>query len=255
MSMLSENHIYSYSQLSQFDDCPYSFYLSRIEKEEQDENAFSQYGTLMHSIIERWADKEITKDEMVDVWKDEYDNVVTKKWPRFLASKGYADKTYQDGINYLENFDEFSGFTVIAAEKKFTTDIAGRPFVGIIDLILRDNETNEIVIVDHKSKTKSTFKKSANSMYRQILIYSKHIFEEYGVFPARMRFNLFKESIYDERKFNKEDYDSAMDWAKNIIEKIESYDILDWMQAKDRDFFCENICSVRNSCENGKPLK
>lgn len=262
MGMLNKRHVYSYSQLSQFADCPYSFYLERIEENELgltrlqagevEENAFSQYGTLMHSLIERWANKELTKEQMINAWKEEYPNCVIEKWPKFLASKGYAKKAYEDGLKYLENFDEFPGYTIIAAEEKFKTTIAGRPFVGVIDLLLKDNETGKIIIMDHKSKSKSTFKKSADSMYKQILLYSKHVKEAYGQFPDIMRFNLFKECAYDSRDFNKRDYEQTLKWAEEIIEKIENFDIIDWFEAKNKDFFCENICSVRKFCENGK---
>ena len=41
MSLISDGHVYSYSQLSSFDECPYGFYLQRIEKLEPQSNGFA----------------------------------------------------------------------------------------------------------------------------------------------------------------------------------------------------------------------
>lgn len=262
MGLIKPGHRYSFSQLSQFNECPFSFYLLRIEEDdlgmtrqqtgEEEDNAFSQYGTLMHSILERWAKKELDIEELPYVWEEEYDRNITKPWPRFLSAKGYAEKAYKEGYDYLKNFDGFYGFTVLAAEQKFTTTIAGKPFVGVIDLLLENNETGEMYIVDHKSKSKSAFKKSAEDMYKQIILYSKFVYEKYGRFPDVMMFNLFKEQIYDERKFDKRLYAETLKWAEDTINKMETFDIIDWLEAKDPDFFCQNICSVRAFCDNGK---
>ena len=48
-----------------------------------------------------------------------------------------------------------------------------------------------------------------------------------------------------------EDYEAAMAWAIEQIHKIEDYDVLEWLECKQPDFFCNEICSVRKHCPNG----
>lgn len=253
MGLLKDNHIYSYSQLSSFSECPYGFYLQRIEHLEQTQNAFAEQGTLIHDLLDKWAKKELTVEQLPLEYERRYPEEVLSAWPRMLAAKGYAEKTFQQGLDYFLNFDEFRGFEVVSAEEKFRTDISGRPFVGIVDMVLRDQVTDELIVLDHKSKSLSSFRKNEDEMYRQQLLYSKYIKEKYGKFPDRMMFNLFKEGgLKQERLFNEADYDQAMRWATEIIEKIEAYDVLDWLQSKEQDFFCTELCSMRKHCSNGQ---
>ena len=89
-------------------------------------------------------------------------------------------------------------------------------------------------------------------MYRQQLLYSKFVFEKYGRYPDRLMFNLFKEmGLKKERPFTLEAYNEALAWAKEMIERIENYEVLDFMEAKEPDFFCTEICGMRKHCSNG----
>ena len=176
MGLLSEKHVYSYSQLSSFDECSYNFYLQRIEGlEEEASNAFAERGTLIHDLLDQWAKKKLTKEQMLEQYEQRYSNEVVTAFPVF--PKGYAKKAYENGVQFLENFDEFEGYEVLSAEEKFKIDLpladgSSRPFVGIIDLMLRDKRTGDLIICDHKSKSMTSFKKDEDKMYRQQLLYS-----------------------------------------------------------------------------------
>ena len=78
MGLLGENHIYSYSQLSSFDECKYGFYLQRIEGiEEQSGNAFAERGTLIHDLLDQWAKKILTKEDILDrILNDEFSSFI-----------------------------------------------------------------------------------------------------------------------------------------------------------------------------------
>lgn len=264
MSLLSDNHIYSYSQLSSFDECPFSFYLERIEAKEHPEsvtilsNAFSEQGSLIHDILDRWAKGKIAKEDMRSEYERRYSNEVVTQFPRMLAAKGYTQKAYQIGIDYFENFDEFEGYEIISSEEKFKIDLflsdgTSRPFVGVIDLILKDKQTGQLIICDHKSKSLSSFKKNENIMYRQQHLYCAYFFEKYGCWPDLLMFNLFKEDgLKAQRPFIKEEYNNTIKWATDCIYRIEEFDILEWLQSKqDPDFFCNELCAVRSNCPIG----
>ena len=259
MGLLGDKHVYSYSQLSSFDECKYGFYLLRIEGlEEETSNAFAERGTLIHDLLDQWAKKKLTKEDMLSEYERRYSDEVVTAWPRMLASKGYAKKAYDQGIEFIENFDEFEGFEVLSAEEKFKIDLPlangeTRPFVGIIDMMLREKKSGDLIICDHKSKSLQSFRKDEDKMYRQQLLYATYVNEQYGQFPDRLMFHLFNEAgCKMERLFSLQEYRETIQWASNQIKGIEDYSILDWLTCKEKpDYFCWQICGARKSCPNG----
>ena len=259
MGMLPDKHVYSYSQLSSFDECSYSFYLQRIEGlEEEASNAFAERGILIHDLLDQWAKKILTKEDMLSEYERRYGDEVVSAFPRMLASKGYAQKAYESGINFLENFDEFNGYDVLSAEEKFKIELpladgSSRPFVGIIDMMLRDKKTGDLIICDHKSKSMQSFKKDEDKMYKQQLLYATYVNEQYGQYPSILMFHLFNESgVKPQRLFSLQDYRETIIWASEQINKMETYAIIDWLSCKEKpDFYCWHLCSARRACPNG----
>ncbi len=262
MGLIKDNHVYSYSQLSSFDECPYSFYLQRIERVDNImSNAFSERGSLIHDLLDKWAKGILKKEDMKEEYIRRYADEVVTAFPSVM--RGYAEKAYYSGIDFLENFDEFEGYKVESAEEKFTIDLplcdgSTRKFTGIIDLILREQWTNDLVICDHKSKSMASFKKSENEMYRQQLLYSLYVYEKYGEYPKTLMFHLFGENGEKPfRAFDLKQFRETLSWASDCIHKIEGYTVLDWLTDKDSsDFYCQNLCNVRKNCNKSveKPL-
>ena len=257
MSMLPKDHVYSFSQISSFDECPYGFYLERIDKVERLNNAFAEQGSLIHDLIDQWAKGKISAELLPQEYERRYSDEVVTAWPRMLASKGYAEKTFQQGLDYFKNFDCFEGYKIIDTEQKFRTTVGDRPFIGIIDMLLEDEETGNLIILDHKSKSLSAFRKEEKTIYRQQYMYSKYVYEKYGRWPDVLMFNLFKEGgLKKSKPFDLEEFQKVMDWAVGVIEKIENYDLMDWLESKENsDFFCQELCSVRSSCFNSVPAR
>jgi len=234
------------------DSCPYGYYMQRVEHVDEAENAFAQQGSLIHDLIDEWAKGELAADQLITAYRLRYPDEVTAAWPDFLASKGYGDKTYQQGLSYFENFDCFEGYQIIGTEQRFVMDLLGRPFQGIVDMILKDKD-DHLILLDHKSKSLSSFKKNQDSMYRQLYLYSKYVYEQYGKWPDKLMFNLFKESGKKmERPFSQEDYQKTLDWADKLMTKIETYNELDFLETRKSDFYCWELCNVRDHCPNSK---
>ena len=213
MSLLKDDHRYSYSQLSSFSECPFAYYLKYVEGVEDASNGFAEQGTLIHDILDKWAKKELKKEEMAKEYERRYPDEVVTSFPRMLTAKGYAEKAFMQGLEYFQNFDEFPGYTVISAEEKFNepiklTDGTTRPFIAFVDLILRDNFTGGLVVMDHKSKSWAEFRRHREEMYKQQYVYSYFVHEKYGEWPDILAFNLFKEQgKKDERNFSMEEYE------------------------------------------------
>ena len=250
MSLIGEDHVYSYSQLTQFAECPFSFYLERIEKVPKASSAFAEQGTLMHQILDEWARGEIAVEDMPAEFEKRYPEVVVTQFPPILAAKGYSRKNYEQCLEYLRNFDGFKDLEIIGTETKFETTLADRPFMGVVDMVARDKETGDFIVLDHKSKSLSSFRKTEEEMYRQQYVYSKYVREKYGVWPTMLMFNLFKENGARMKKhFDANEYEKTLRWARGIMEKIEAFDMFDWLQSKEKsDFFCKELCNVRHEC-------
>ena len=273
MGLIDKKHVYSYSQLTTFEECPYAFYLQKLDKDidKNDfvENPFAQQGTLIHDLIDQWAKGKIKAEDLAKEYSRRYPKEVdSSRWPAFLAAKGYAEKTYNDGLKYFTSFNKFAGYTIAATEQKFRIKLCDRPFVGVVDMILTDNLTGEAIILDHKRKSLSTFKREEKTIYRQQYLYANYFLQEYGCFPDILQFNLFLENgTVMEKKFSEKEYEETMKWAEETIKKMEEFDVFDWYETKmDKlrkkavadgkdpnrlrlDNFCENICSCREICE------
>ena len=139
-------------------------------------------------------------------------------------------------------------------ELKNWTDIsslAGERFVGVIDLILKNEETGGYVLVDHKSSSQSSFNRSRTAMYRQLFLYAKYLADHYGCFPERLRFNLFRENSADEQPFRPEAYMEAVQWAEQGIQAMQQRDLPDWFECKPEQFYCTALCPSRDACPYG----
>ena len=259
MSMLSDKHVYSFSQLQSFSECPYSFYLQKIERSpDMVSNAFASQGTLIHDLLDLWAKGELKAEQLPAEYERRYPMEVVEAWPRMLASKGYAEKAFNIGLDYFKNFDQFKGYKILATEEKFKIEVGGRPFVGIMDMLMEEEETGLLIVNDHKSKSLAAFKKAEDEMYKQQYLYSKYVYERCGRYPDVLMFNLFKEGgVKKSRPFNMDEYENTLKWASEQMDKMESYDFVDWLETKPveegkADFFCTELCSCRQICPNGQ---
>lgn len=227
-----------------------AFKLQYIDRVPQDGNYFSDYGTWAHTLLEQYAKDQIPCYALAEAYEDGYDDAVTHKPPPF--PKGMAEKYYQAGLDYFETFDGFGDEWEIAVidgkpavECKFEINIGGYPFVGIVDLILRHKVTGEIMVVDHKSKSKNSMDKEIGTYRKQLYVYAAFVKEKLGVFPTILRFNMFKEKYFIDEPFNLDSYNETMEWIVDTIESIflES----DW-KISSSPYFCRWICSVLDHC-------
>lgn len=234
---------WSFSSVKLFATCPYAFYLRYIKGEKESPNAFSQHGTLVHSLLERYFKGELFAFELADLFEQEYANVVTEQFPFYNMYKSYYDKTLQ----YLQNFEGIDG-EVLSVEQKLESIIGGHKFIGYADLMLRDD--NGIVVIDHKSHAKWASKREREEYFRQLYLYAHVVKEMYGEFPRTLSFNRFRipDEPMDSVVFRKEDYDVTLDWFKRIVDTILKED--NW-ECRVNDFYCKSLCGMRECIYNG----
>lgn len=215
----------------------------------QEQNAYAEYGTHCHDLLERWAKGELMAFELADAYTAEYDHAVQHSFPPF--PRGLGGKYYDEGLAYFNTFDGFGDQEILSVEDKFEIDIRGNRFVGIADLILRDRTTGEITVIDHKSKSMKSLMKSLFENTRQLYTYAAYVKERFGVYPKMLRFNMFRYGVFIDEPFSIDRFQETMDWIERTIASIRAEK--DWLVSSS-GYFCKFICSVREQCPIGNEI-
>lgn len=239
---------WSYSRIMAYEDCPYKFYLKYIYGLKGNRQFFSDYGSFMHLIIEKYMNGELNKGDLVGYYLTNFRRYVVGTAPNRTIFTNY----FNQGMDYLKNIKSISE-EVLGVEKEISFTISDKNFVGYIDLVSKNG--NDIYITDNKSralKKRGTRKKPTKSdkeldeYLRQLYLYSISVQNEYGVLPKELRFNCFRINDLITEPFNVEDYESTKKWAINSIEKITEES--DWNPNIDY-FKCSYLCDCNIHCE------
>lgn len=243
---------FSFSRLNSFCQCKYSWYKKYIEKCEGIGSYHAENGKLMHHIAEMVAKKELPIEDAATYYMDEYEYI------GYETKKTTMENTFEKCLDFLCQTDwiDEEKYEILCVEKKYEFMVGKYKFVGYIDLLLRDKETNEIICCDYKSsnhffKKNGEVLKNASKQFeeycKQMYLYSKAVYEEYDEFPSKICWIHFKDegklSIID---FDEEEYKKALEWAKSTISGIKKEE--EFLPTKDW-FYCNNLCNFRNICE------
>lgn len=239
--------VWSYSRISGFEICPYSWFLRYIKHLEKEPKFYSSYGSFIHKLIEDYYRGHITKEEMPIKFLFGFKQEVLGDRPSDTIVESYIRR----GLEYLESFQPFP-FNMVDVEKKVEFEIDGIPMVGYIDFL--GEQDGEFYIVDNKSRDLKPRSKRTNptendklidKMLRQLYLYSTGVKNEYGKFPKELCFNCYKAKTFIREPFKIEAYNEAVDWAKKHVNEI--------MNAHDFpahvDYFtCKFLCDFTNEC-------
>lgn len=255
---------YSFSRLNSFYTCPWEWRQNYIECADKDGSAMAQFGSLLHTILEMYAKGELAIFELSMYYMEHFDEYVTYDFP----PNKYVDlrqKYYDAGLDYLDNIDlDLSNYDVLGVEKKVEFKIGDYDCIGFIDLLLRDKNSGEIIILDHKSASIGVLKSGKiakkdrehfDQFKKQLYLYAKPVIKEYG-HVDKLKWNMFRDQNYIEIPFNQEEYEASVRWAEDTIKLIESE--TEWglnkefIKAQEEDkyppFYCMNLCSQRFHC-------
>lgn len=256
-----DNTIWSYSRIGAFVECPYCFLKHYVEREPEIDNAFAQWGTLMHSLIENQLTGKLEINDLVPEYRNRFKTDITEEFPPSFRGSDMGKGYFDDGVAFLLAYEGMSDrYELLGCEIETLMEIEGYKFTGFIDLLIRKKDTGELIIVDHKSKRNFKSKRERAEYARQLYLYSKWVHDKYGMFPSKLVFNLIRGEKPDIIRFNVEDFRSTLGWATSTIRSI--YTAVDFptklaMQARKKhlnakyappDYFCEHICGMRNNC-------
>lgn len=234
---------YSFSKLEAFHTCQLMWFTRYGLNEKGENNAFAAYGTLVHSIMERYTKGEIERESLADIFEWEFDTAVVEEFPP-NKYKDLRESYFQQGIDFLNSFPGYDGYKVLASEVKFELPIDDWIFNGIIDLVFQ-KENGDIVILDYKSKASFSGKKELAKYARQLYLYSLYIFNTYGVYPTELVFYRFRAQEQDHIQFDKTALEEAVSWAKETVKEIRDA----WCYEANYDvWFCNQLCNFRSTC-------
>lgn len=252
-----DNIKFSYSSLTTYETCPYSFKLTYIDKCEREENFYGQYGTLVHETMYQYFSNQLDMFELSGYFLDNYDKVVQAYPPVYPAGLG---ETYRDaGLEFFDNFSfDKSGYDVIMNEEKVEFEFDdGVQFVGRPDLVLFEKRKGDFSLVDYK--TSAPFKinrrtgnevtdtKKIAGYHKQMYIYT-YALRNYKFTPIN------KITLWFTRPNRKltidwkeADEEKAIRWLKRQVSAIKKDE--KFLFNNSNSYFCNNLCSVRESCE------
>ena len=135
-------------------------------------------------------------------------------------------------------------------------------------MVLRNKDTQNLIVVDHKSKSKFTSKQEQKEYARQLYLYSLAVKEKFGTYPSKLVFNMFRAGQIVEIGFSESDLQEAIDWFTETVGQI--FLETSWQDKiateyknkdlkltafKKQDFFCNELCSMRKYCQRSKDFK
>ena len=253
--LLTAETKWSFSKLSAYAECPFGFWLRYCQDPPlQDEgNAWSDFGNLCHKLLEQYALGELSLFQLPEEYEDRYNEVVVHRFPPI--GKDYAEKTYQQGLEYFENFEGFDdAYDIVSAEERFEISVSGYQIVGISDLVLREKERGALLVVDHKTKSLKSMKHDYPLYRNQLYLYAEHVHQKYGCYPETLMFNLIKDPAAPFiETFDPEQMEATKKWMVEQIDKVYLDDTWDATQAQKiregkGDFYCRWICPMLGYC-------
>lgn len=235
--------LWSYSRIEIYESCPHEFLLTYLMQKHPCDNAFSQFGILIHGILQRYLEGKLEIWNVLHEYESQYYLNVINDFP--YSKTDLNESYYHSGYEYFRNFVGFEeDWNVLAVERKFITEIQSRKWTGVIDAVFDGKDG--IVIMDHKSKNGFKSKKEKQRYLRQLYLYSIWVKEQYGEYPSKLCFNLFRKRNIVLHDFRIDELKEAIDWQENVIQSIYQ-DSIFYRQTS--EFYCRNLCGMRHICK------
>lgn len=196
-----KNHkVWSYSKLTSFEDCPYSFYLQRIKKVKSKDNIWSILGSISHEVIERLIKKEINRAQAKEMFLEKLNDceITGINFP----SKKIEDNYKKSILHYLSMFElpDVKDFHI--ERKEFLKLPNNNVLMGFIDFILLHND-DTVEIRDFKTSSKFSKDELAKKA-RQLIIYSEMIKQRYRkIKEIKVSYDMLKYAVVRYKDFKR----------------------------------------------------
>lgn len=236
---------YSYSRLSMFEGCERQFFHKYIEGRPYPSNAPMKLGKIFHRAIESVIVEGYSPEEAAYYAAYEEGGLPENEKMSILLAMLYKAYRRIPDDEYLN----------VSSETHMEAELEnGAILQGFVDVVIDDPSSDTIEIWDFKTSWRSTIAEDS----KQLALYG-WLFKTMrgGIvaenFRGRLVFPRLKQEEGDSVvEFQDTHIEEATTWAVDLIEKIESKDLLnmsDWNQAKDKSK-CE-YCPFATLCSSG----
>lgn len=251
-----DNICFSYSSVSTFETCPYSFKLAYIDIVPRENNFFAEYGTLIHKCIEKYFTKEIDLFELPRYYNEKYDEIVKSFAPPSSVDLGarYRDQ----GQFFFENFSlTRDDYEVLQTEDKIDFELHGLSVTARPDLVLQEKKTRKNILFDYKTSApfktdkrngkETTDNKKLDGYYKQMYLYAYALKNYRNIKIDKITLLFTRPERLVTVKWNLKDEKMALNWFLETVQKIKKSEEFPFDNSS--PYFCSHICGVRNSCE------
>lgn len=251
-----DNIRFSYSALSTYSTCPYSYKLSYIDSLPRENNFYSEYGTLVHECLEKYFKGELDIFELSLYYNKRYNEVIISPPPPYPPD--ISSKYRQEGEIFFNNFNfDIENYEIIFVEDKIDLDIDGIDFVARPDLVLKHTKTKKNILYDYKTSMPfRTDKKTGReivdrqkmiSYHKQMRIYSYALRHEKNIPIDDIMLWFIRGDRKELVKTNKTLEKETIKWLKENVKAIKEENIFAYNNSN--TYFCNILCNVRNYCK------
>jgi len=237
---------YSFSRLTTFLTCRHGYALRYLEHHKGVGNAFSSFGTLVHSILERYSCGELGLWDLADIYEQEFSAAIPEPFPNTKFCPDMRKLYFDQGLEFLQNFCGHPNTKLLEIETEFDIDIDDWVFNGVIDLVLIE-DNDKLIVEDYKSKSSFKSKAEQKEYARQLYLYAEFVKQKYGRYPDALRFVLFRKQKSVVIPFKHNDLEEAINWARETVATIRG--CFDYNPSPE-PFFCNTLCNHRDTCEH-----
>ncbi len=220
----SYQKLISYSQYSTWKSCPYKWYLQYIEKKGTPSSINMTFGTAIHETIQEYlkimyseSGKAADQFDYESFFQESFINAYKKDIESnngvHFSSPVEMKEFYDDGINILEfltenrrSYFDIKNVKLLGIEIplviKPNINYPNLFYKGYLDIVLYDETSEEITIIDLKTSTKGwgEYHKKDATKISQLLLYKDFFSKQYN-FPIdkiNVKFIILKRKIWEE---------------------------------------------------------
>ena len=185
----------SYSQYSQWTNCPYKWKLNYIDKlSEFTDSIHTMFGTSMHEVLQTYltvmyndtvkmADALPLSDMLLHRMRTNYVNIMKRNGGIEFCKQSDMEEFYQHGLIILEwfkkkraNYFSKKGYELVGIEVPINYELPNKiKFIGYMDVVIYDKVRDRYKIIDIKTSTMgwNKYQKADKNKTDQLLLYKQ----------------------------------------------------------------------------------
>ena len=211
----------SYSQYSQWTNCPYKWKLNYIDKlSEFTDSIHTMFGTSMHEVLQTYltvmyndtvkmADALPLSDMLLHRMRTNYVNIMKRNGGREFCKQSDMEEFYQHGLIILEwfkkkraNYFSKKGYELVGIEVPINYELPNKiKFIGYMDVVIYDKVRDRYKIIDIKTSTMgwNKWQKADKNKTDQLLLYKQFYGAEHNISLDKIDVEYFivKRKLYE----------------------------------------------------------